>query len=247
MNNNAAAVITGAGGGIGQALCRAFKESGYWVIGLDIISDANHCDAYLPSDLNKYCNSSKYRESVNSKIQKAIGKHRLHVLVNNAAIQIVKPTDKLSIVDWQTTLDINLVAPFMLSQMLLKELELSKGSIINMASIHATLTKPEFVCYATSKAALVGLSRSMAVDLGPRVRVNAICPAAVATPMLMAGFKGKDKEFKKLSMMHPVKRIAEPEEIAQLALFLASPQSEFLTGASINIDGGIGFRLHDPV
>ena len=87
----------------------------------------------------------------------------------------------------------------------------------------------------------------MAVDLGPRVRVNAICPGATATPMLLAGFEGEEESFQQLSKMHPLERIAEPEEIAQTALFLVSWQASFITGAALSIDGGISARLHDPV
>jgi NAD(P)-dependent dehydrogenase (short-subunit alcohol dehydrogenase family) len=102
------------------------------------------------------------------------------------------------------------------------------------------------VCYATSKAALVGLTRALAVDLGSRVRVNAINPAAVATPMLLDGFKGKEALYAALGGMHPLGRIAEPAEIAQVALFLASRKAAFITGAAFDVDGGILSRLHDP-
>jgi NAD(P)-dependent dehydrogenase (short-subunit alcohol dehydrogenase family) len=87
----------------------------------------------------------------------------------------------------------------------------------------------------------------MAVDLGPRVRVNAINPAATATPMLLAGFEGKSKEFDELAKNHLLERIAQPWEVAKTALFLASPDAAFITGACFHIDGGIGGRLHDPV
>ena len=93
---------------------------------------------------------------------------------------------------------------------------------------------------------MVGLTRSMAVDLGPRIRVNAINPRN-SNPMLLAGFEGKEKEYAELSKMHPLERIAEPKEIAQAAVFLASQQSTFITGASLDIDGGISQRLHDPL
>ena len=145
------------------------------------------------------------------------------------------------------TLDTNLVAPFLLIQKLLPMLEASQGSVVNIASVHATVTKPEFVCYATSKAALVGMTRAMAVDLGPRLRLNAINPAATATPMLLAGFEGRPEALKELSKMHPLERIAEPQEIAQTALFLCSDKARFITGACWALDGGIGARLHDPV
>ncbi|MFN6000135.1 MAG: SDR family NAD(P)-dependent oxidoreductase, partial [Dolichospermum sp.] len=116
-----------------------------------------------------------------------------------------------------------------------------------ISSVHAISTKPGFVCYATSKSALVGMTKAMAVDLGADLRINAICPGATATPMLLAGFEGKEEEFQQLSNMHPLERIAQPDEIASVALFLVSQEASFITGASLSVDGGIGIRLHDPV
>ena len=140
-----------------------------------------------------------------------------------------------------------MIAPFLLIQGLLPELKKAKGSVVNIASVHSISTKPGFVCYATSKTALVGLTKAMAVDLGPDVRINAICPGATATAMLLSGFEGKGQEFKQLSKMHPLERIAQPTEIADVALFLLSQQASFITGASLSVDGGIGVRLHDPI
>jgi NAD(P)-dependent dehydrogenase (short-subunit alcohol dehydrogenase family) len=103
------------------------------------------------------------------------------------------------------------------------------------------------VAYATSKTALVGMTRALAVDLGGRVRVNAVCPAAIATPMLVAGFEGRDAAYQELAAMHPAGRIGQPDEVAKACLMLADPQLGFLTGACLGLDGGIGARLHDPV
>jgi NAD(P)-dependent dehydrogenase (short-subunit alcohol dehydrogenase family) len=241
------AVITGSAGGIGQSLCLAFKDAGYKTIGLDLKHDQGASDVCIAVDLNNICLSSEYRTGIIVKIKKQMTDDTVHVLINNAAVQILKPSGQLTLDDWQHTLNVNLLAPFLLTQALLTELEKTKGSVINIASVHAVATKPEFVCYATSKAALVGLTKSMAVDLGPKVRINAICPAAVATPMLLAGFEGRAKELEVLSGMHPVGRIGRPEEIAQLACFLASSQAGFITGATFYADGGICSRLHDPV
>lgn len=244
------ALITGAAGGIGQELCQQFHQAGYKVIGLDLVEDQlpDICMSRCACDLHHFCQDASYRQSILTKLQESIGDSGLKVLINNAAVQIVKPSNKLTTADWHQTLDVNLVAPFLLVQGLLSILETASGSVINIASIHANLTKPEFVCYATSKAALVGLTRSMAVDVGNRVRINAICPAAVATPMLLAGFEGQpDGAFSQLATMHPMGRIANTEEVAQLALFLASSHASFITGATLPIDGGIGGRLHDPV
>jgi NAD(P)-dependent dehydrogenase (short-subunit alcohol dehydrogenase family) len=177
----------------------------------------------------------------------ALRGRRLAALINNAAVQIVKPSAALTTDDWNRTLNVNLLAPFLLTQALLDELTASHGAVVNISSIHAMQTKPGFVAYATSKAALNGLTRSLAVDLGGRVRVNSICPAAIDTPMLREGFAGREESFDRLAQMHPAGRIGEPAEVAALAVFLASDASAFMTGADIAIDGGIGARLRDPL
>ena len=205
------------------------------------------CDHFLNIDVRDLYRSAETRESVRAAVEPLVAEGGLHVLVNNAASQILNRTDDIKISDWDETLQTNLIAPFLFSQLLLPEIERAKGSVINIASIHSVATKPGFVCYATSKAALVGMTRAMAVDLGPRVRVNAINPAATATPMLLAGFEGKSAEFDELAKKHPLERIAQPWEVAKTAIFLASPDAAFITGACLHIDGGIGGRLHDPV
>jgi NAD(P)-dependent dehydrogenase (short-subunit alcohol dehydrogenase family) len=145
-------------------------------------------DAIVDIELGEYCRDESRRELCNRRLSEAIGSSALGVLVNNAAIQVVKDIDSLSAADWQRTLNVNLLGPFLLCQALLERLKSARGSVVNIASIHATLTKPGFACYAASKAALVGLTRSMAVEIGSTVGVNAICTAAIATPMLVAGF-----------------------------------------------------------
>ncbi len=239
------ALITGAAGGIGCALCAEFREAGYQVIATDVASASGIvCDRFVEVDLKAVCRDEAcLKEFVQQLNLSASG---LTVLVNNAGVQILNRTDAVSVEDWRDTLDVNVLAPFLLTRAVLPYLEKVNGSVVNIGSVHATATKPGFVSYATSKAALVGLTRALAVDLGGRVRVNVINPAAVATPMLLHGFEGKDAQFAALAGMHPMGRIAEPAEIAQAALFLASRNARFITGAAFNVDGGILARLHDP-
>lgn len=241
------ALITGALGGIGQALCSEFRKVGYEVIATDKQEGACDCDHFLNIDVRELYTQAAAREKLVGDVRAILGERGLTVLVNNAATQVLNKTDDIRIEDWDATLETNLIAPFLLLQALLSDLEKAKGSVVNIASIHSVATKPGFVCYATSKAALVGMTRALAVDLGPRVRVNAINPAATATPMLLAGFEGKSKEFDELSKMHPLERIAQPWEVAKTAIFLASEDAAFISGAVLHIDGGIGGRLHDPV
>ena len=246
---NKAAIITGAAGGIGRALCDTFAKAGYNVIAVDIRrpDPLDNAITYVELDLNRFCCDPEYRNTADARLRDAVGGRSITALINNAAVQILKPTDALTTEDWGSTLNVNLLAPFLLTQILLKELEAAAGAVVNISSIHATQTKPEFVAYATSKAALNGLSRSLAVDLGGRVRINAICPGAIHTPMLVEGFAGREAGLELLGQMHPVGRIGEPQEVAALALFLTSDAARFITGAEIALDGGIRARLHDPV
>jgi NAD(P)-dependent dehydrogenase (short-subunit alcohol dehydrogenase family) len=241
------ALITGALGGIGQALCRAFRQAGYRVIGSDRREGRPDVDTFLRFDICELVRDASERDRTGLQVREALGGEGLSVLVNNAAVQLLNSTERITPEEFHETLDTNLVGPFVLVQILLTELERVRGSVINIGSVHATATKPGFVSYATSKAALVGLTRSLAVDLGARVRVNAINPGATATPMLLSGFEGKEAYFKQLEGMHPLERIARPEEIAAVAVFLASEEASFITGAALSVDGGIGGRLHDPV
>ena len=242
-----AVLITGANGGIGQSLCQIFKDSGYFVIASDRIFGNCINDVFIQADIEVLCTDSQYAENIFSQVQACLPESGLSGLINNAAIQILGKTEDIKVNNWYQTLNVNLVAHFLLIQNFLPDLKKAKGSVVNIASIHATNTKPEFVCYATSKSALVGMTKAMAVDLGASVRINAICPAATATPMLLAGFKGKEELFHQLSNMYPLERIAQPQEIAQVALFLVSEQASFITGASLTVDGGISVRLHTPL
>lgn len=241
-------LITGAAGGIGRTLVTSFREAGYRVVAADRNDQPEGmlCDRYVNVDLEQFVVDEPYAASVISEIRSEIDSGALHALVNNAAIQILGGTASLTRSDWRTTLDVNLIAPFLLTQAFLPELERARGAVVNISSIHATLTKVGFVAYATSKAALSGMTRALAIDLGARVKVNAIEPAAIDTDMLRAGFCGNEAAFRELEAAHPCGSIGDPESVSRLALMLADAESHFLHGACIEVSGGIGARLHDP-
>ena len=239
------ALVTGAAGGIGRALVSVFEAQGWRVVSTDRV--ALDRTSHVVGSLADLSRPDTAGGSALIAALRAETRGQLSAIVHNAAFQVVKPTAELSADDWQTTLNVNLMAPFWLTQAFLPELKARHGSVLAISSIHERLTKPGFVAYATSKSALSGMVRAMAVDLGGQVRVNAICPAAIGTPMLKAGFDGQPEAFAQLEAHHPIGRIGTPEEVAELAAFICSDRSPFMTGACLDLSGGISGRLHDPV
>ena len=248
MDKKFAVIVTGANGGIGKAITDELKENGYFVIGLDKVELTVKADYNVNVDLLKIVRDDAIAKSFYNEVEGVLKRENLALkgLVNNAAVQILARLDDIKIDNFHDTIDVNVTSALVLSQLFLKELENSRGSIVNIGSIHSNLTKPEFISYATSKSALAGLTRAMSVDLGKRVRVNCLQPAATATPMLLAGFEGKEESFKKLENYHPMDRIADPKEVAEFVAFLIEDKARFTTGACFDINGGIGYRLHDP-
>jgi NAD(P)-dependent dehydrogenase (short-subunit alcohol dehydrogenase family) len=243
-------LVSGCNGGIGLAIAHYFSVNGYYVVGIDRQhdnkSDANH---YIQLDLANLVDSKLLQNTLTSDIGAIVQKEglALKAVINNAAVQILGGVSQLSMEDFLFTHKVNVAAPLLLTQLFLQMLEQHKGSVINIGSIHAELTKPEFVSYATSKAALRGLTQSMAVDLQGKVRVNCIEPAAIATNMLVDGFKDAPHKLAELNACHPSQEIGKPEEVAELCFFLVNSSVTFLNGSCIGMNGAIASRLHDPV
>ena len=251
MTNNVKpwALITGANGGIGKALVVEFVDSGYRVIATDISERSEIADEnviFVQIDLQHFVLNEEYAKQFAKNITEITNDVGISALVNNAAVQILDRCENLSRQQWQNSFNVNLSAPFFMVQTFLPELTRNQGSVVNISSIHATQTKKEFVAYATTKAGLSALTRNLAIDLGVKVRVNAIEPAAVATDMLKAGFVGKVEQYKQLEAFHPLARIAAPKEVAELAVFLCSEKARFVHGACISASGGIQGSLSDP-
>jgi NAD(P)-dependent dehydrogenase (short-subunit alcohol dehydrogenase family) len=240
------ALVTGAASGIGRAIGQQFADSGYKVVGIDCQNKSDLGYDLVNFDIARLHQNDDTCKAFYKKIRELI-RGRIDVLINNAAVQIIKPIERISTDDWNITLQTNLLAPFWLIKNFLSYLRVNKACIVNIASIHANLTKAKFSIYATSKGALVTMTRSLAIELAPEIRVNAILPAATDTPMLRNGFTENISKLEALNKFHPLNRIATPEEVARAALFLSGPEAAFLTGASLNVDGGIGCCLHDPI
>jgi NAD(P)-dependent dehydrogenase (short-subunit alcohol dehydrogenase family) len=246
--NARAVIVTGIAGGIGDAIGRYLRDEGWFVVGVDRREPAEGaCDRLVSFDLLHCKNADRFRDICVNPIIAELGGRRLGGLVNNAALQILSPTRRVRFADWEDSLTVNLTAPLLLVQAFLPLLEAGVGCVVNIGSVHAQATKREFVTYAASKAALHGLTRALAVDLGPDVRVVCLAPAAISTPMLLDGFARKKEAFGALQDCHPAGRIGEPREVARATSFLLSQESGFLTGTTLYLDGGVLCRLHDPV
>jgi NAD(P)-dependent dehydrogenase (short-subunit alcohol dehydrogenase family) len=243
-------LITGALGGIGKALVREYANSGYVVLASDIKQpemEGAQTTEFIQLDLQKLARSELYANRFYEQVQKITKNGGISALVNNAATQILGNCKSLDRRSWQESFDVNLTAPFFLSQLFLEDLEKNRGSIVNISSIHATQTKKKFVAYATTKAGLSAMTRNMVLDVGDKVRINAIEPAAIATEMLKESFVGEETKYRQLEDFHPLGRIGLPEEVAAMAVFLSSDKAEFVQGACISVSGGISGCLSDPV
>lgn len=241
-----AVLITGAEGGIGSALVDAFARAGYFVVGTDSKRSLRDTERFIEVDLARLATEDAVLDEFRRNLLSILNGNELEVIVNNAAVQLLGPTEDISSSDWETTLRVNITAPFRLAQALVSQMKPTRGCILNIGSVHAQATKAGFVAYATSKAALHGLTRALAVDLGARTRIVCLAPAAVGTPMLRSGFEGNPEAFAALASVHPIGRIAEPSEIARAAVALVTDPFLFATGSIFYLDGGVLSRLHDP-
>ncbi|WP_286695556.1 SDR family NAD(P)-dependent oxidoreductase [Spongiibacter sp. UBA1325] len=241
-----AVLITGTNGGVGRALKYKFSTEGYAVIGVDKDEDFAGCDHFIKSDFIELAACQKSQARLIEELSGTISAYQLEGVVNNSALQIIKAVEELTVLDIQKSLSVNLIAPFVISKFCLPFLEESSGVIINIGSIHASLTKKGFVAYSMSKGALEVMTKSLAVEVGERVKVNMIAPAALDTDMLRAGFKLDMGQYEKLARYHPVGNVGSPNELALFVYRLVSDKLGFLNGSVIDFSGGIRSCLSDP-
>jgi glucose 1-dehydrogenase len=243
-------LITGAGGGIGRATVHHFAANGWRVIGVDrrdFGEDFPQTGRFIKADISQ-------PESTEQIFEQARDFHpMLDALVNNAAVQVAKPLVETTVEEWDSVMASNLRSAFLfvkLAHPLMKAA--GGGAIVNVSSVHAIQTSVNIAVYAASKGGMLALTRAMAIELAPdNIRVNAILPGAVDTPMLRAGLgRGHagpgdlQERLDNLARRTVSGKIGTPEEIARAIYFLAdNEQSSFMTGQALVVDGGATARL----
>lgn len=249
------ALITGGAQGIGRAIAALFQQQGACAFVLDCDQTAGACTAaelsaehpsrpvrFVPTDLRQ---PADIQNAVRS-IQRF--HDRVDVLVNNAGIELDKPTETVTTEEWDLILNVNLRGAFLLVKELLPLFPPTGASIVNISSIHASHAFPNSVPYACSKAALVALTRNLALDLASRhVRVNCICPGYIDTRLwehYLQTSPNPNEIAHTTAGLHPVGRRGVPHDVAEAALFLASDSSAFITGTDLVVDGGLTVRAH---
>lgn len=238
------ALITGVNGDIGKQIFKDLKNDNWRLLGIDKQEETNlDLDCYIQIDLDKFVNENKYRSDKINSIENFIDGN-LNALINNAALQIIKPFKDITCDDRSKIFNINFFSPLLLCQLLLDNLKQNKGSIINIGSIHNRLTKNNFSIYAATKSALNSLTRSLAVELAPSISVNIINPGAVETKMLKSGFKN-NKDYSLAKLKQPIGKFGNPKDISSLVLYLINNKSSYVTGCEFNIDGAVSSSLSD--
>jgi NAD(P)-dependent dehydrogenase (short-subunit alcohol dehydrogenase family) len=242
-------LITGAAGGIGRATVALFSEKAWRVIGVD---RAEFGDGYpedglfIRSDISRPEDMRLIFEKVQSRASS------LDALVNNAAMQVAKPLIETTADEWDAVMAANLRSVFLGAKLAHPLLAAGGGAIVNVSSVHALQTSANIAAYAASKGGLLALTRAMAIEFaGDNIRVNAILPGAVDTPMLRAGLgRGHagagdvQERLENLARRTVNGRVGKPEEIASAIYFLAdNDQSAFMTGQALVVDGGATARL----
>ena len=242
------AIISGGGTGIGAATARVFRERGAKVVvsgrraalieaiagevgGVAVVGDVTdpqHCAACVAAAIGSF--------------------GALDIVVANAGTGVTSAIDAVKIDDWQRTIDVNLTGPMLLVRAALPSLlERDSSSVVLVASVNGLVNTPQSAAYDASKAALISLTRSIAIDYGPRgLRANAVCPGWVRTPMgdvdmdavARAHSISRERAYELVSVNVPLRRVAEADEIARGCAFLASDDASFVTGTTLVVDGG---------
>lgn len=236
------AVITGGESGIGFSTAKLLTEQNYKVTVLGLTETPQlkqHNIAFIKCDVS---NSDNVSQAINN-VKERFG--RIDCLINNAGILSYGTATDLSESEWDKVMAVNVKGPFLCAKYTIPHMN-DNAVIVNVASVQSFVAQPFVAAYATSKAAILGLTRSIAIDFSPKIRCVAICPGTIDTPMLrgaMAQADDPDAMMQELNDSHLTGRIGQPEEVAELIAFICSGKCGFINGQAIRVDGGLGVNV----
>ena len=246
------AVITGSAAGIGRACALEFAREGARVV----VADINLAGAKETADRIEASGGTAIAVETDvagaASVQNLVAAtlrtfNAVHALVNNAAIQVNKTIEDTTPEEWQRQMSVNVGGVFLCSKFFLPHLRETRGAIVNMSSVNGFFVEPMCAGYCATKAAIIGLTKAVAIDHGKDgVRANCICPGYIDAGLAWGYFEAQpDPAAARAAAgkLHAMWRIGRPEEVARVAVFLASDEASFMTGSAVVVDGGFGSGL----
>lgn len=242
-------VVTGGAKGIGEGCVRVFHREGGQVVFLDLDDETGSELSRSLGERALFIHTDVSDEHQVSAAMKQAAEHfkGIDVLVNNAGILQYAAVTETTEQQWDTLLNVNLKGAFLCAKHAIPYMQKAgAGVVVNMSSVQAFVAQEKVAAYITSKAALIGLTNSIAVDYAPNIRSVAICPGGVDTPLNRKAFQessNPEQARQETVDIHLLKRMAKSEEIGEFVAFVASEKGSFITGHALRIDGGIGLKV----
>ena len=241
------AIVTGAGSGIGRAAAEVLSEEGAKVVVADVdqkggretvdaIQKKGHIVHFVEADISREADAKR----ISDEAVKVFG--GIDILVNDAATFVLKGFEA-TVEDWQHSLGVNVIGTAMVTKYAVEHMKKQGGSIVILGSMSGFIAQPDFFAYSVTKAALIQMTRNMAMDLGPhKIRVNCVCPGTIITAASYRHMAKVGITLEEFNAQEGAKtflaRAGEPREVAYAILFLASDEASYITGSSLMVDGG---------